>query len=932
MKVFVSSTTKDLGEARKKVCERLLQLDIQPVSMDWYVSHPNPPKKVDEAKVKECDAFVIIVGHLYGSSPPGEDRSFTELEYEAAVASGKPFYPFLATNEFRYDPDLREDDAANKKIRAFRELLTQKHSPRPFDNVDQLCAEVMAALAPVAKSLGKLLLPLPPMPYLAHPYPLQENFTGRLKERVMLTEWIRGADSKPLLSLVGMGGLGKSALTWYWLHEDLPQEKIRLAGVVWWSFYETESSFESFLSHALLYVGGGTIDPVQIDSDYDRMQSLWCILRDSPFLLIFDGTERLLRAYHALDAAYRGDDFPKQDQDRHLQCTNPQAGQFLQWLGAPSVMTRTLLTTRLQPKELGGLAGCRKEDLKRLDPDDAVEFMRRQGIKGPRNAIVHACEPYDFLPLCIRLLSGAIREDPENPNDIEAARDWHPPADLIRKEHHILQVAYDTMAKDRRDLFSRIAAMRGPVDYATAQVLSTYDNEDELKEALRELVTKGLLFRRESQAHYDLHPIVRQYAYDRLGDKAATHKVLKDYFDTVPKPDKIEGLDDLMPTIELFHHTIRAGGYEEAFRIYENRLAKPLYYQLGAYDALVSLARAFFPGGEDQPTQLKDDSAYALILNDLAMVYLRTGQSGIAMGLVERSNAIDENRGDKLNVAIGLGHLSMHQMLLGELKAAESDLRHEIKIDKEIGDKEDEARGHEQLGRLLTYMGRYGQADEELEIALRLCAEQDYKQGQCLSWSYRGLCEILMDEPKSALKAVQKARQFWKLTAKHQYPFERDLVEILWLSGTAKRCAGDATGAEADLNEALSRCRRIRLVEFEADILLEMAKLQWQKAQGRRQDTGDRRQKGKEDSVELIEQTKTLIREALEIADRCEYQLKQAGIHNFLAEMAFAEDDMAAALKHAEIARERACCDGPPHCYKKALDEAEQMLGKLTKH
>ena len=42
-------------------------------------------------------------------------------------------------------------------------------------------------------------------------------------------------------------------------------------------------------------------------------------------------------------------------------------------------------------------------------------------------------------------------------------------------------------------------------------------------------------------------------------------------------------------------------------------------------------------------------------------------------------------------------------------------------------------------------------------------------------------------------------------------------------------------------------------------------------------------------------------------------------------------NDKAAALKHAEIARERAYCDGPPHCYKKALDTAEKILAKLRK-
>ena len=546
--------------------------------------------------------------------------------------------------------------------------------------------------------------------------------------------------------------------------------------------------------------------------------------------------------------------------------------------------------------------------------------MRRQGVKGPRNAIVHACEPYDFLPLCLRLLSGAIREDPERPGDISAAEDWHPPADLkdAQRQHHILQLAYGTMAKDRRDLLSRIAAMRGPVDYAAVKVLSTYENEEELKEALRELVARGLLFRRQGRARYDLHPIVRQYAYDRLGDKAVTHKALKDYFDTVPKPDKIGSLDDLLPTIELFHHTILAGGYKEAFRVYRDRLAAPLYYQLGAYDTRISLAQAFFPDGEDQPPHLEDESDQAWILNSLAAAYHTTGQSRKTVGLLKRQNAIQEKVGRKDNLAGGLGNLAISQISLGKLKGAESNLRRRIEIGKEITEERVEAIGHQELGRLLGYMGRYDQAHKELETAVALFARQNDEQSQCIVWSYRGLRAILVNEPKSALKALQEARaaaEKWRLKRARPEPNQRDLVYILWLSGAAKRLGGDTPGAEADLSEALSRCRRIRLVELEADILLETAKLQWQKAEGK--------------NAERTEQAASLTREALEIADRCEYRLKQADIHNFLAEMALAEGNKATALKHAGIAKERAWCDGPPYCYRKALDQAEQMLAKL---
>ena len=112
--------------------------------------------------------------------------------------------------------------------------------------------------------------------------------------------------------------------------------------------------------------------------------------------------------------------------------------------------------------------------------------------------------------------------------------------------------------------------------------------------------------------------------------------------------------------------------------------------------------------------------------------------------------------------------------------------------------------------------------------------------------------------------------------------------------------------AEVYLSEALTRCRRINLVELEADILLAWA--QWHRE----------REEG--------EEAKESAEEALSIADRGHYRLKQADIHNFLAQWELDRGSLAPAQQHAEIAKGSALCDGPPHYYKAALDEAERLL------
>ena len=100
------------------------------------------------------------------------------------------------------------------------------------------------------------------------------------------------------------------------------------------------------------------------------------------------------------------------------------------------------------------------------------------------------------------------------------------------------------------------------------------------------------------------------------------------------------------------------------------------------------------------------------------------------------------------------------------------------------------------------------------------------------------------------------------------------------------------------------------MVDAEPDILLAWAR--WHRFQGN------------------AEQALADAQEALAIADRCEYRLVQADAHNLLAHLALDSNDLPKARHHAEIGRERSWCDGPPHCYKPALDEADALLAKLS--
>jgi tetratricopeptide (TPR) repeat protein len=250
-------------------------------------------------------------------------------------------------------------------------------------------------------------------------------------------------------------------------------------------------------------------------------------------------------------------------------------------------------------------------------------------------------------------------------------------------------------------------------------------------------------------------------------------------------------------------------------------------------------------------------------------------------------------------------------MRLGELKAAERSLRRTIDLCRKANDKSGEAIAHQKLGKLLVCYGAFDEAEKEFDSGIKLHTNTlDGQWWQGTSWLYRAQNQLLQRNVSQAIKSAMEAKRLKDIEYPGVGKVERDIIQAEWLLGAALTMEGkDLNAAASHLTEALTRCRRINLVELEPDILLAWAR--WHRVRGSAQEA------------------RAHADEALAIADRCEYRLKQAEIHNFLARAALDAGDGEAARRHAETARERAWCDGPPHCYKSALDEAEQTLGEL---
>ncbi|HEY0782221.1 MAG TPA: toll/interleukin-1 receptor domain-containing protein [Thermoanaerobaculia bacterium] len=762
--------------------------------------------------------------------------------------------------------------------------------------------------------------------FLAHPYPMPPNFTGRVAEREMLDCWL-GADVKhPLLSVRALGGFGKSALVWHWLTHDV--QPTSWPRVVWWSFYEGDASFDSFITETLAYLRGGMIDAAKL-SGQNAVRALVQALYAPGTLLVLDGFERLLRAFGGLDAAYQGDEAKREGDDRNdRDCISPLAELFLRNVALqPGLRSKVLLTTRLLPRVLeakgvGLLAGCLDEPLEQLEPADAVAFFRTQGIRGTHTEIEAACAPYGYHPLSLRLLAGLIVGDFQQSGDIAAAKRLDVSGDLVQRQHHVLETAFDRLTSPHQALLSRIACFRSPVAYTALQALAEDGSLAHLDTDLRDLIARGLLHHDTREGRFDLHPIVRRYAYDRLAtpDRTAAHTQLRDYFAAVPAPDKVTRLEDLASVIELYHHTVRAGQLAKAFTLYRDRLFTPLYYQLGAYVLIIDLIRTLFLDGEDSPPRLERENDQGWVLNELANSYSQIGQPRRAVPLFEQDIAISEKQGNKKGLVVCLVNMATQKLLIGALRGAEANLRSSIELSREIKEEFGEAVAHHELGRPLAYSGAYAESETELATALNMFEKQHRVQSQGLVWAYRTLLELLrwrttsqslIPRPQSSTNAAHRALDLADEVTRTRYPVERDYVRAHWLLGAAHRVDGRTAEAERHLHEALERCRRISMVDHEADILIDLARL--------RAATG------------AADEARLLAEEARLIAERSGYVLQGADAHLELARLARDSGDLSGAKEHAEEARRLATCDGPPDfTYKAAYEEAGALLASLA--
>jgi len=92
LQVFVSSTYSDLKEERQAAVEAILSSGHIPAGMELFSAGDESQLAVIKRWIDESDVYLLILGGRYGSVEPASGKSYTQLEYDYAVAQKKPLF------------------------------------------------------------------------------------------------------------------------------------------------------------------------------------------------------------------------------------------------------------------------------------------------------------------------------------------------------------------------------------------------------------------------------------------------------------------------------------------------------------------------------------------------------------------------------------------------------------------------------------------------------------------------------------------------------------------------------------------------------------------------------------------------------------------------------------------------------------------------
>jgi WD40 repeat protein/transcriptional regulator with XRE-family HTH domain len=324
-------------------------------------------------------------------------------------------------------------------------------------------------------------------------------FYGREATLAQLQQWLV-EDGCRLVALLGIGGIGKSALA-VKLGTQLQTE---FDAILWRSLQNApllENFLESVLQFLLPVQAEDTVIPDSLDG---RLTKLMDCLRQQRCLLILDNVETILRGGSQVGqyrSGYEG------------------YGQLLQLLGEVLHQSCILLTSREKPKEVALLEGkqlpVRSLVLEGLNSVEGRQLFQRKGQFAGTEAEWHQLiEHYRGNPLALKMVAAAVQEFLDGriadvlPYIEQGIAVFSDIRDLLARQ-------CDRLSSAEQEVIRWLAINREPVSAANlSEDILTTSTKRSLPDAVQSLLRRSMI--EQSATGFSLQPVVMEYVTEQL--------------------------------------------------------------------------------------------------------------------------------------------------------------------------------------------------------------------------------------------------------------------------------------------------------------------------------------------------------------------------------------------------------------------------------
>jgi hypothetical protein len=964
--VMISSTFADLKQHRAALTRALENQGLYAEAMERDSALP-AGTVIDSSlrMVRQAAAYVGVISHKYGTIPDSADAnpdrfSLTELEFREARRLGRPILIFIMGDDHDIKlADVERDPEKVAKLDAFREEVKRAEAEsrlqRVYYEFNSLHEFELAATRSVAE-LRRLLdvqrgsvlvahppdsaagIPSPPALYAEPRYIGSHAFVGRAAELETLYDWAGPAEPHPVLLFEAIGGTGKSMLTWEWTVNHASSARAGLAGTFWYSFYEKGAVMTDFCQRALAYMTGQPMDVLRKKKQRELTSQLMLQLQARPWLLVLDGLERILVAYHRYDAAQVADEKAgRSDQIGHRDpaaAIRPEDDDLLRGLAVASP-SKILITSRLVPRALLNPAGqpvpgVQWERLAGLRPADAEALLRACGVRGDSQLIQDYLQRHcDCHPLLTGIVAGLVQDYLPDRGHFDA---WAADAsygghlnlaelDLVQKRNHILKAALAALPDKARQLLSTLALLSEAADYdllsklnphlpprlgAVADLQQPDDSQEglpytteeyqaaapELARTVHDLERRGLLQYDRQSDRYDLHPVVRGYAAGILTaeDRDSLGQRVVDYFSVRAQDpyEQAETLDDVRNGLQLVRTLLQMGRISAAFDAYYEGLATALSVRLEAAAEVLALLRPFFGHDWTSPSTDLDDESFSWLATDAADALQELGQLKQSLAVHEAALKVDLRLKDWHYLCVDLSHMTEVFAEQNDLARRERFIQLELEVSELIEDDRDMFTARYDCFRQRAETGRWADAESIWRAHLKeYRADDAYNEAEeayvrFLFW--RGhLTEDLLAHAEQSARSERARRSVRSLYA---------------LRGEWRLERGEWVLATDSLREAIRMTREAGLYDARLEIWLALAQFRLGQLAAPRE-------------------------EAIRLSSA------PGRAQPALAELWHALGDAERAAGHAQAAYRWAWADGEPYVHAYELGRARALLTQL---